>query len=164
MSGGPRHNRALLEAQRVNFTEPPADGSTIRVLGRDVRVEYHPGLSVLGLMGSYTYEGDFAPLVIRLREWNERVFLHELLHLLVGYPHLFETSEPLPNYPLTEWMVGVIEDGLWDLGWRWHGPETTPLPPAAPKACVRCGKTAGGYSDYCPTCHHEAFGGGADIG
>lgn len=116
----PREQRALLEAGKVNFTEPPAHLSTIRMLGRDVRIEYHPQLHTLGEQGTYAYDYTWMPLVIRMREWNERVFLHELLHLLVEYPHLFDVlGKPDPQLRITERAVQVIEDGLWEMGWRW---------------------------------------------
>lgn len=59
--------------------------------------------------------------VIRLRQWDERVFLHEVLHILLGrhvpsgshaYDHTFIED------PRHEAAVREIEDGLWHLGWR----------------------------------------------
>lgn len=130
----PREQRALAEAGRVNFTEPPAHLSVVCILGRDVRIEYSPNLTTLGVQGTYAYDYTWMPLVIRLREWNERVFLHEVLHLLVEYPHLFDMiSEPDPLRPISERAVQVIEDGLWDMGWRWHASDTPPEVTADPE-------------------------------
>ena len=62
---------------------------------------------------------------IVLREWDERVFLHELLHValdkrLIEY-HAGADWESLDG-TLTaprERIVGEVETALWDFGWRW---------------------------------------------
>lgn len=62
---------------------------------------------------------------IVLREWDEQVFLHELLHVvlerrLVAY-HAGSDWESLDG-TLTaprEGIVASVETALWDFGWRW---------------------------------------------
>lgn len=113
-----REARALLEAGKVNHVGPP---TVVHVLGQEIQVRYNSYLVPLGRQGAFDYNGVFDPLVIELKEWNERVFLHELLHLLMGYPHLFEHDEPDATKPISETAVQIIEDALWDMGWRMTG-------------------------------------------
>jgi hypothetical protein len=63
----------------------------------------------------FDYNGNAIAPVIRLREYNERVLLHELLHVLVG---LDPSRVAPPSHPSHEALVRHITRGLWDAGWR----------------------------------------------
>lgn len=53
--------------------------------------------------------------VIALREWDEQVFLHEVLHAVLGYTHpLVATIYP----PHGHEVISRIEVALWETGWR----------------------------------------------
>ncbi len=58
---------------------------------------------------------DHGGSVITLREWDEQVFLHELLHVATAYcqPSLFDTHPPHGHDVLAR-----IEVALWETGWR----------------------------------------------
>ena len=57
--------------------------------------------------------------VIALREWNEQVFLHELLHVATGYSQpLIVTTHP----PHGHEVISRIEVALWETGWRLSSP------------------------------------------
>lgn len=58
--------------------------------------------------------------VIALREWNEQVFLHELLHAITGYSQpLLVTTHP----PYGHEVIARVEVALWETGWRMGKPE-----------------------------------------
>ena len=66
--------------------------------------------------------------VIALREWNEQVFLHELLHAATGYSQpLIATTHP----PHGHEVISRIEVALWETGWRFRPDETCVIPPAS---------------------------------
>lgn len=127
--------------------EPIKDGDRIWVAGEPVWVRYDPDLTVDGVprwgaqdtepTGRNSVEVErygalseimevmhVAPgmrKVIRLRQWDERVFLHEVLHILLGkhYPNGSRAYDgTFIEDPKHEAAVREIEDGLWDMGWR----------------------------------------------
>ena len=96
-----------------------ADGTSLNA-GRDyvdVQVILDPGMDKRGEC-RHGYGGP----VIALREWDEQVFLHELLHAATGWvqPPLVETYPPHGHDVLSR-----IEVALWETGWRL----TCPLSP-----------------------------------
>lgn len=118
------------------MADPIADGERIWISGEPVWVRYVPDLVVDGTprYGCADWEptgfnvaygenhyGNGLRQVIRLRRWDERVFLHEVLHILLGkhYPfgqHAYDHT--FVEDPKHEAAVREIEDGLWDMGWR----------------------------------------------
>lgn len=123
---------------------PIADGERIWVAGEPVWVRYNRDLTVEGAprWGCTDYEptglnsvevkpyGGLQEVthvqpgmrrIIVLRRWDERVFLHEVLHILLGkhYPpgHRDYVGTWF-EHPEHEKAVREIEDGLWDMGWR----------------------------------------------
>lgn len=129
--------------ERVQRT-PVADGERVWIAGEPVWVRYDPDLMVDGLprwgcsgweptgrnsvevkpygaVQDATYISPGLRRVIRLRRWDERVYLHEVLHILLGkhYPsghHAYDHT--FVEDPKHEKAVREIEDGLWDMGWR----------------------------------------------
>lgn len=89
--------------------------------GRQVTVCYDPNLSRRGETRDWATE---TPTIV-LREWDEQVFLHELLHValerrLIEY-HAAADWESLDG-TLTaprEGIVAGVEFALWESGWRW---------------------------------------------
>ncbi len=111
---------ALAVAGVDPLREPPAHGEVLYLAveeatppGWKVRVCYDPTLDRLGEL-----DHGFDGAIIRLREWNERVFLHELLHALLD-----RWTQDIPprwtDKTASEEIVQQVEDGLWNLGWRW---------------------------------------------
>ena len=78
---------------------------------------YDLDLPTLGLNGT-----EYAGGVIRLREWNERVFLHEILHVLLNR-WLCKIEGAFDGKPAWEKAVQQVEDALWGMGWRWVSTE-----------------------------------------
>lgn len=88
------------------------DGETLNVGTQhvDVAVIHDPELTVRG----ECRQGYGGP-VIALREWDEQVFLHELLHVATGYAQpLITTTHP----PHGHEVIARIEVALWETGWR----------------------------------------------
>jgi hypothetical protein len=55
--------------------------------------------------------------VIALREWDEQVFLHEVLHAATGYSQpLIVTTHP----PHGHEVISRVEVALWETGWRFR--------------------------------------------
>ena len=77
----------------------------------DVQVILDPGMEVRGECRHGYYGGP----VIALREWNEQVFLHELLHAATGWcqPPLDSTHPPHGHE-----IISRVEVALWETGWR----------------------------------------------
>lgn len=97
----------------------PNDGSVLNV-GRDhnaVSVLLDPEMSLRGeTRYDYDYNGGLLP-TIALREWNEQVFLHELLHVATAQCQpLLTTTYPPHGHD----VISRIEVVLWETGWRWH--------------------------------------------
>lgn len=84
----------------------------------DVQVILDPDMTLRG----ECRQGYGGP-VIALREWNEQVFLHELLHVATGYAQpLIATTHP----PHGHEVISRIEVALWETGWRLSGNRSTP--------------------------------------
>ena len=78
----------------------------------DVQVILDPDMDVLG-----ECRNGYGGPVIALREWNEQVFLHELLHAATAYTQpLLTTTYP----PHGHEVISRIEVALWETGWRWR--------------------------------------------
>ncbi|HEY9408874.1 MAG TPA: hypothetical protein VIP77_04775 [Jiangellaceae bacterium] len=103
--------------------EPDSPQRTDRVTfdGREIIVAYEPALRLPGMvLGGQT---DHPTIVLRV--WDERVFLHELLHValdrrLIAY-HDGPEWESL-DLTLTsprEAIVAEVSAALSDMGWRW---------------------------------------------
>lgn len=78
----------------------------------DVPVVIDPNLSRLG---EYGYTFDYRR-VIYLREWNEQVLLHELMHVVLD-PLLLGTEDD----PYFHNVIARVEVALWETGWRLQG-------------------------------------------
>lgn len=77
----------------------------------DVPVEYDPDLPVRGERRVQPY----GPCPIVLREPNDQVLLHEILHVVIaGYGR--------PDDPHEHRLVNRIEVALWETGWRMTDP------------------------------------------
>ena len=115
----PAPDRAQDSEPRLPFTlRMPTDRSPDRdedavnqgVRHVDVQVIHDPGMDLLG----ECRQGYGGP-VIALREWNEQVFLHELLHAATAYAQpLIATAYP----PHGHEVISRIEVALWETGWR----------------------------------------------
>lgn len=73
----------------------------------DVPVIVDPDLKTLGQT-----ESQYAGTVILLREPNEQVLLHELLHLICGGIGITDED------PFGHRLINRLEVALWGLGWR----------------------------------------------
>jgi hypothetical protein len=73
----------------------------------DVPVIVKPDLETLG-----RFETQYAGVAIYLREPNDQVLLHEILHLICGAAGVTEAS------PHGHTLVNRLEVALWALGWR----------------------------------------------
>lgn len=92
----------------------------LRIVGRTIAVQYVPDLPLPG----YVYNPETDQPVIALREPNERVLLHELLHVVLARAlpwfreqpdwSSFDHSLTDPNEQVTQWL----EEFLWDAGYR----------------------------------------------
>lgn len=138
--------------------EPPTE---IVIAGKVVPIEYDPDLPRLGLL-EWTSDGG---RVMRLREWNERVFLHEVLHgLLQPYlPHgAYGYTTGFVEDPKHELAVRAIENCLWEMGWRWQ------VEPAfgcgAEPSCRSCGCGSVDYAAHCTCVHRDTTETGVDHG
>jgi hypothetical protein len=104
------------------MSAPIADGEQVCVGGTRVRVRYDPDLVIDSepRWGALLHHTTEHPEIV-LRQWDERVFLHELLHLLLDrhVPAGHRTYDGTwVEHPEHEKAVREIEDGLWDMGWR----------------------------------------------
>lgn len=78
----------------------------------DVQVVLDPDMELRGECRS-----GYAGPVIALREWDEQVFLHELLHAAVAYAQpLVATTHP----PHGHEVIARVEVALWETGWRFR--------------------------------------------
>lgn len=94
------------------------DGATLNVGVDhiDVPVVVDPSLAKRG-----EFQNTYGGTRIVLREWNEQVLLHELLHAaLARIPQIWADDEHNHN------IISRVEVALWETGWRF----TRPLPPA----------------------------------
>lgn len=84
----------------------------------EVRVILDPEMEKLGecRWDVPTYTGN-AP-TIALREWNEQVFLHELLHVATGHSAWWSDPQRQINDPEGHDVISRIEVALWETGWR----------------------------------------------
>lgn len=85
----------------------------------DVPIVIDPDLGPLGEAG-FTYDHT---RVIRLREWNEQVLLHEILHVVLD-PVI---TLGAPEDPYGHNIIARVEVALWESGWRL----TRATPPAS---------------------------------
>lgn len=89
-----------------------ADGAELNVGINhiDVQVVLDPTMALRG-----ECRNGYGGPVIALREWDEQVFLHELLHAATGYaqPLLAATYPPEGHE-----VIARIEVALWETGWR----------------------------------------------
>ena len=78
----------------------------------DVQVVLDPTMDLRG-----EHRPGYGGSVIALREWDEQVFLHELLHVATGWvqPQLAATHPPHGHD-----VISRIEVALWETGWRWR--------------------------------------------
>ena len=80
----------------------------------DVPVVVEPTLGKRGeIRYDYDYNG-YAGRRILLREWNEQVLLHEILHVVLD-PVLPVSAADPHNHN----VISRIEVALWETGWRW---------------------------------------------
>lgn len=141
------------------MSAPVRDGERMWVGGEPVWVRYDPDLTLdgtprwgmqateptgrnsvevkpYGALPEVVHSAAGVRKVIVLRRWDERVFLHECLHILLGrhYPsgHL-AYDHTWVEHPEHEKAVREIEDGLWDMGWRLFDGETHIDPTAGPR-------------------------------
>jgi hypothetical protein len=138
------------EAERGGEVGALAEGERIWVAGEPVWIHYDPDLTVEGeprlgcadteptgfnsvevkphgALQEVTHFQAGLRRVIRLRRWDERVFLHEVLHILLGKhypPGTFAYDHTFIPDPKHEAAVTEIEDGLWDMGWRYADGQT----------------------------------------
>lgn len=92
----------------------------LHIAGRTITVQQQPGLDIEG----YVYNPETDQPVIALREPNERVLLHELLHVALARALPWFREQPDwssldhsltdPNEQVTQWL----EEFLWDAGYR----------------------------------------------
>ena len=129
--------RALLDATAPTPDEPPVslrvplnrepnpdgDGLNVGVEHVEVHVRIDPDCETLGkATWEYAYDHRLFP-VITLREPNEQVLLHELLHIaLVQVPADRLTAL---NDPHGHDIISRIEVALWETGWRRVGSVVT---------------------------------------
>ena len=129
--------RALLAATAPTPDEPPVslrvplnrepnpdgDGLNVGVEHVEVHVRIDPDCETLGkATWEYAYDHRLFP-VITLREPNEQVLLHELLHIaLVQVPADRLTAL---NDPHGHDIISRIEVALWETGWRRVGSVVT---------------------------------------
>lgn len=116
----------------------PGERLNIGVQHVDVEVVIESGLSTLGKHESF-YGGDR----ITLREWNEQVFLHELLHVVLDRAGLTRTDDD----PHLHNIISRVEVALWETGWRLS---PCVLPPAGAECPSQCGR-----NDPCPDPWHD---------
>lgn len=105
----------------------------LHIAGRAIAVQYAPEMDLRG----YVYNPESDQPVIALREPDERVLLHELLHVVLaralpwfrGQPDWTSADHTLvdPNEQVTQWL----EEFLWDAGYRRTTP-TTRTPEESP--------------------------------
>lgn len=79
----------------------------------DIPIAIDPDMPERGKY-DYTYDGS---RVIRLREWNEQVFLHELLHAALDRVVLKSDFDPHGHD-----VIAQAEVALWETGWRLAAP------------------------------------------
>lgn len=79
----------------------------------EVAVVIDPTLETLGL-----HEPRYGCDIIRLREWNEQVLLHELLHVAVSRSAWWLDPERQASDPNGHDLISRIEVALWETGWR----------------------------------------------
>lgn len=96
--------------------EPNDDGALNR--GRnyvDVQVVIQPDLDKRG-----EHRPGYGGSVIALREWNEQVFLHELLHAATAYSGWWIDPQRQVSDPHGHDVISRIEVALWETGWRYE--------------------------------------------
>lgn len=98
--------------------EPVDDGQSPHVAAgvAAVPIVIDPNLSTLGEAGwdnGYSISGR----VIRLRQWDEQVLLHEVLHCLLDELIPYEVDG------LSHKVINAVEVGLTTAGWRLVAPD-----------------------------------------
>jgi len=120
------YDREAIALASIGVAAAPDAETVITIDGQEWRIRYAPSLTTLGFAGDLDFNG--RPVrAIRLREWNERVFLHEVLHVILEQRlqdyHAgadWDSADPALKPP-REAIVQAVEDALWDMGWRWVG-------------------------------------------
>lgn len=105
----------------MSETRKPECCERITFDGCEVTVCYDADLSRRG----ETRDWATGTPTIVLREWDEQVFLHELLHValdnrLIAYRDQpdWESLDGTLTAP-RESIVAAVEFALWEFGWRW---------------------------------------------
>lgn len=81
----------------------------------DVPVVIDSTLDVLG-MTKRVPNNSSIDFTIILREWNEQVLLHELLHIMLDHRVPASVGDPYRHD-----VISAVEVGLWETGWRLPG-------------------------------------------
>jgi len=67
----------------------------------------------------HTRPGIYEPATIVLRQWDEEVFLHEILHALLREANMVMTHTDVPRVSADEEeLVSQVSHGLYEMGWR----------------------------------------------
>lgn len=77
----------------------------------------------LPTLGESSYQYDYSQ-VIRLRQWDEQVLLHEVLHILVG--RVLPSDTDGTRLGLGQYhheLINELEVGLTTAGWRYRPPD-----------------------------------------
>jgi hypothetical protein len=99
----------------TGYETDPATGLNTGTDLVPVLIRYDPALPTLG---QTIFGATHGPArVITMREWNEQVFLHELLHVAVG-PYFEGGYHNTLGDPHGHRLVNRVEVLLWDIGWR----------------------------------------------
>lgn len=91
----------------------PCNGLNIGTQHVEVEIRIDPTLDSLG-----EHQSAYGRDIIRLREWNEQVLLHELLHVAVSRSPWWHDPQRKVSDPNGHDLIARIEVALWETGWR----------------------------------------------